>query len=216
MTIFALLVTVFALFTIISEIRSLQLADLIRPLHEGILNKFKNKPDQMAKELIGMHKTFGYNTFLGTFSQLIHIIVVVLLAGTFFQPERYLPAFSNDARGFLWIRDLAASPFQLLREGRIVPELIAAVLSLFLMDILISWGAQLIIRKSLMPMQTLQKSLTIATVVVAFFTPQAVLVYLSVFYLCKDIIFIVFVRFFPYSMNPSQEAFYKKCARNIK
>ena len=89
-TIFALLVTVFALFTIISEIRSLQLADLIRPLHEGILNKFKNKPDQMAKELIGMHKTFGYNTFLGTFSQLIHIIVVVLLAGTFFQPERYL------------------------------------------------------------------------------------------------------------------------------
>ena len=39
---FTLIVTVFMLIPIVSEIRSLQLADKIRPLHEGILNKFQN------------------------------------------------------------------------------------------------------------------------------------------------------------------------------
>ena len=213
--VFTLLVTVFMIFTTIAEIRSLQLADIIRPLHEGICNKFRNKPEQMGKELVGMHKTFGYNTFLGIFSNVIHVIVIILLAGIFFQPNHYLPGLSAEELGFLWIRDLTASPFLLIRQGRFIPELIAAVVSLLLMDFLISWNAQLIIRKSLMPVRTLYKGLTIAAVAVAFFTPQVVLVYLSIYYLLKNIIFILFVRFFPYTLNQSQEAFYKKCVKTI-
>lgn len=213
---FTLIVSVFMLIPTISEIRSLQLADKIRPLHEGILKKFQRKPDQMAKELVGMHKTFGYNTFLGISSNIIHVIVIVLLAGTFFQADRFLSAFPEGARSFLWIRDLTASPFMLIRQGRFVPELIAAALSLLVMDILLSWNARVIMKKSLMPVDTLYKCLTWAAVAAAFFTPQAVLVYLSVFYLVKNIIFIIFVSFFPHSLNPSQEAFYEKCLRTIK
>ena len=213
---FTLIVTVFMLIPIVSEIRSLQLADKIRPLHEGILNKFQNKPDQMAKELMGMHKTFGYNTFLGIFSHLIHGVVFAVLAGTFFQADRFLPAFPEGTRGFLWIRDLAASPFSLLREGEIFPEFVLAVGSILLMDCLMSWNARVIIKKSLMPVDTLYRCLTWAAVAAAFFTPQAVLVYLMLFYLLKNVILVAFVRFFPYSMNQAQEAFYKKCAKNIK
>lgn len=213
---FTLIITVLMLFPIISEIRSLQLADQIRPLHEKILTKFQAKPDQMAKELLGMHKTFGYNTFLGIFSNLVHVVVIVLLAGTFLQADRYLPAFSDSARSFLWIRDLTASPFALLREGRILPELVAAAVSLLLMDCLMSWNARVIIRKSLMPVDTLYRCLTWISVIAAFFTPQAVLVYLSLFYLLKNLILVLFVKCFPYSLNQSQEAFYSKCLKNAK
>ena len=135
---------------------------------------------------------------------------------SFFQADRFLPAFPEGTRGFLWIRDLAASPFSLLREGEIFPEFLLAAGSILLMDCLISWNARVIIRKSLMPVDTLYRCLTWAAVAVAFFTPQAVLVYLGLFYLLKYMVLVIFVRFFPYSMNQTQEAFYKKCAKILK
>lgn len=187
--VFAVLIEVLMIFTTVTEIRSLQLADIIRPIHEGILHKFQNKPEQMGKELVGMHKTFGYNTFLGIFSNVIHIPAILLLSGIFFQPQQYLPGLSEDAFGFLFIRDLTASPFTLIQQGRLVPELIGAAVGLLVMDLLISWNARIIMSKSLMPVQTFYRCLTVAVLAAAFFTPQAVLVYLSVFYLLKNIIY---------------------------
>ena len=213
---FTAFITLFMLVSIISEIRSLQLADHIRPLHEGIVKKLQNKPDQMGKDLIKLHKAFDYNTFLGISGNLVHIITVFFLAGTFLQAERYLPAFPDGERGLLWIRDMAQSPFSLLLNGSVFPDFLLAAVSVLLMDYLMSVNSRFIIRKSLMPVETLYKCLAWITVLAAFFLPQAILAYFIIYYFFKNLILLIYLRFIPYVLNESQQVIYSEFARKIK
>ena len=90
------------------------------------------------------------------------------------------------------------------------------VLSLAAADILITWSMRIILRKSLMPMQAAGKIITAALLLVCFFTPQAVTVYVILFFACKDLQYFIILRFFPYRFNRQQEQYYRQCLRNIK
>lgn len=214
--IFALIAAVFLFLSTMGEIRSLQLADKIRDLHNGIVEKYSGDPGKMARELIGMHKTFGYHTFLGLLSYLVHGFLILLLTIVFFRPDTYLAAWGQSAHGFLWIGDLSASPLDLIRAGAWFPGFAVSLLSLVAADILITWGMRVIMQKSLMPMDAAGKVLTAALLIVCFFTPQAVSLYVILFFACKDLQFFIILRFFPYQFNRRQEQYYKQCLRAIK
>lgn len=214
--VFTLIAAVFLFPSTMGEIRSLQLADKIRDLHNGIIQKYGSDSGKMARELIGMHKTFGYHTFLGLLSYLVHGFLIFLLTAVFSQPDRFLSVFGEGSRSFLWIGDLSSSPLDLIRSGSWIPAFPAALLSLAAADILITWSMRIILRKSLMPMQAAGKIITAALLLVCFFTPQAVTVYVILFFACKDLQYFIILRFFPYRFNRQQEQYYRQCLRNIK
>ena len=214
--VFTLIAAVFLFLSTMGEIRSLQLADKIRGLHEGIIEKYSGDPGKMARELIGMHKTFGYHTFLGLLSFLVHGFLILLLSVVFLQPDRLLPAWSRGAHGFLWIRDLSVSPLDLVRSSSWFPDFVSALLALAAADLLITWGMRVIMRKSLMPVETAGKVITAVLLILCFFTPQAVTLYVLIFFACKDLQFLIVLRFFPYRFSRQQEQYYKQCLRTIK
>ena len=214
--IFTLIAAVFLFLSTMGEIRSLQLADKIRGLHNGIIEKYSQDSGKMARELIGMHKTFGYHTFLGLLSYLVHGFLILLTAVVFSQPGRYLAAWEQGAHGFLWISNLSASPLDLILSGSWFPGFACSLLSLAAADILITRGMRVVMEKSLMPMDTAGKVLTAALLIVCFFTPQAVSLYLILFFACKDLQFFIILRFFPYQFTRRQEQYYRQCLRAIK
>ena len=213
---FTACVILFMLVSISSETRCLQLAEHIRPLHEHIANKLQNSPDKMGKDLVQLHSNFGYHTMLGVSSNLIHVVIAFLLAGTFFGADTYLSDISLASRSFLWIQDLAQSPLYLLLNGYYFPGLVLAAVGLLLLDTTMSINFRHIIRKSLMPMDTLYKAISTAILAACFVLPQAVMVYFIVYYLLKNIIVKIYLRFFPYQFSVAQQVLYSDYAKKYK
>ena len=213
--VFAAIAAVFMLIPMLSEIRSLQLAEEIRPIFNWIVERYERDSDKMGKELLLLSQSFGYHTFLGFSGNLVHILAVVLLFGTFSRAGQYLTVSPKDL-SFLWIRDLTASPLALLREGRLWTEGAFAAMDLLLADILMSRNAHLLIRKSLMPVKTLCQSIHVLTLLACFFAPQAVTVYFLVFYLLKNIISGLALSKLPYKLSPAHQQTYQKYVRRMK
>ena len=213
---FTACVVLFMMISIASEIRSLQIADHIRPLHELVLDALQDDPEEMGKTLIKLHRDFGYHTLLGVSGNLVHVVMVFLLAGTFLSPEAYLPMFGEGTRQFLWLRDMAVSPLSLILQGKFWPELVLAALGIFVMDYMVSFNVRFNIRRSLMPVEKMYKGLSAAFLLAAFLLPQVVTVYFLLYYFLKNIILIVFLRFIPYNLSPAQQVYYGEYTKKYK
>lgn len=213
--VFAVIVSVFMIIPTFSEVRSLQLADEIRPIFSWIVDHYEQDSDKMGKELLRMNQSFGYHTFLGFSGNLVHVVAVVLLFAAFSQAGKYLRVSPGEL-SFLWIRDLTASPLDLIREGRLWTEGMFALMNLLLADMLMSWNARLIIRKSLMPVKKLCQSIQVLILLACFLAPQAVSVYFLVFFLLKNIISNLAIHQLPYKLSPAQQQTYQKYARRMK
>ena len=213
---FSACVVLFMLFSIASETRCLQLAEHIRPLHEHMANKLQSNPDKMGKDLVQLHSNFGYHTMLGVSSNLIHVVIVFLLAGTFFGADTYLSEIPETSRNFLWIGDMALSPLSLLLAKRFFPELVLAAVGLLLLDSTMSINFRYIIRNSLMPVDTLYKGISTAILAACFVLPQVVTAYFIVYYLLKNIMVKLYLRFVPYQLSMAQQVLYSDYAKKYK